>query len=195
MKRVIVAWAFALVFVDAFPAFAETKPAPRRETPEAVAKDALAALKENRVADFAKAMHPDALKRLKETLLSVVDVAEEKGKVDEALSLFKDARTVDELRQLDDAAFFTAFLEGMMRLQPKMREAFRGTTLDVIGHVPEGPDVAHVVYRATVDLGETKTTKVAVVSLRRMDGGWGMLLTSDIEGMAAMLRREFDRAE
>jgi hypothetical protein len=169
----------------------QTKPAAGEKSPEAVAARALSALKENRIADFARAMHPEALKQLRSTLLAVVDAAEKKARVEEALSIFKDVGSAAELRKLDDVAFFTAFFEGVMEMQPRLRDAFRGMTLDVIGHVPEGADVIHVVYRGTVTQGEAKVSKMSVMSLKANGDDWGMLLTGDIENMAAMLKRQF----
>jgi ribose 1,5-bisphosphokinase PhnN len=136
-------------------------------------------------------MHPDALKQLKSSLLAVVDAAEQKGRVDEVLRIFKNVRSAGDLRKLDDLAFFTAFLEGVMELQPRLRDAFRGMTLDVIGHVPEGSDVIHVVYRGTVAQGDTKVSKMSVMSLKANGKDWGMLLTGDLEGVAASLKRQF----
>lgn len=160
--------------------------------PEAVATRALIALKENRIQDFGREMHPESLKQLKSTLLAVVDTAEKKGRVKEALGIFKDVNSASDLRQLDDVAFFTAFFVGVMEMQPRLRDAFRGMTLDVIGHVPEGADLIHVVYRGTVTQGGIKVSKMSVVSLKAKGDDWGMLLTGDIENIAVMLKRQFD---
>ena len=169
----------------------QTNPAAGGKSPEAVAARALSALKENRIADFARAMHPDALKQLRSTLLGVVDAAEKKERVDEVLSLFKDVESAADLRKLDDVAFFTAFFEGAMDKQPRLRNAFRGMTLDVIGHVSEGADVIHVVYRGTVTQGGIKVSKMSVMSLKADGDDWGMLLTGDIENTAAILKLQF----
>jgi len=173
----------------------QPKPAAGEKSPEAVAAHALSALKANRIADFARAMHPEAIKQLRSTLLSVVDAAEKKGRVEEALSIFKDVGSAAELRKLDDVGFFTAFFEGVMEMQPRLRDPFRGMTLDMIGHVAEGADVIHVVYRGTVTQGETKVSKMSVMSLKANGDDWGMLLTGDIETMAAMLKRQFGAEE
>jgi hypothetical protein len=182
----------AMLFVLADPVHGQTKLTSEEKSPEAIAARALTALKENRIGDFAKAMHPEALQQLKATLLDVVDVAEKKGRVDEALSIFKNVGSAADLRKLDDVAFFTAFFEGVMQMQPRLRDAFRGMTLDVIEHVPEGKDIIHVVYRGTVTQGETKVSKMSVMSLKANGDDWGMLLTGDIEGMTAMLKRQFN---
>lgn len=169
----------------------QTDAAADKKGPEAVAARALLALKENRIADFARAMHPDALKQLRSTLFAVVDAAEKKERADEVLGLFKDVESSADLRKLDDVAFFTAFFEGAMEKQPRLRNAFRGMTLDVIGHVSEGADVIHVVYRGTVTQSEIKVSKMSVMSMKANGDDWGMLLTGDIENMAAILKLQF----
>lgn len=186
---------WTLLVVLAVPVHGQTQATAREKNPEAVATRALAALKENRIADFAKSMHPEALKQLKVTLLEIVTEAEKQERVDEVLTIFKNVKSADDLRKLDDVAFFTAFFEGVMQLQPRVRDALRGTTLDVIGHVPEGLDVIHVVYRGTVTQGDVKVSKMSVMSLKAHGDDWGMLLTGDIEGMAAMLKRQFATEE
>lgn len=185
----------ALLFVLAGCGPGQTQAPSSKKSPEEVATRALTALKENRIADFAKTMHPEALKQLKATLLEVVDEAEKQERVDEVLTIFKNVKSADDLRKLDDVAFFTAFFEGVLQLQPRIRDALQGTTLNVIGHVPEGPDVIHVVYRGTVTQGEVKVSKMSVMSLKANGDDWGMLLTGDIEGMAAMLKRQFAAEE
>lgn len=180
------------VFVLACPLRAQTKPGVGEKTPEAVAARALNALKDNRISDFASAMHPEALKQLRSTLLTVIDAAEKKGRVNEALVIFKNVRSATDLQRLDDVAFFTSFFEGLMQIQPRLRDSFRGMTLDVIGHVREGSDVIHVVYRGTVVQGDAKVSKMSVISLKANGDDWGMLLTGDIESTATVLKRQFD---
>ncbi len=181
----------ASLFVLAYPVHGQTKPAFDEKSPEAVTARALNALKENRIADFAGEMHPEALKQLKSTLLAVADIAEKQGRIDEVLSVFKNAGSAADLRKLDDVAFFTAFLEGVMQKQPRLRDAFGGMTMDVIGHVPEGPDIIHVVYRGTVTQGEAKVSKISVMTLKANGDDWGMHLTGDIEGIATRMKRQF----
>ena len=173
------------------PLLGNSQPPTGENTPEAIATRALAALKENRIADFAKEMHPEALASMKASLLEVVDAAEEKGRVAEALSIFKGVKEADQLRKMNDAEFFTAFFDGMLSLQPRIRDTFKGMTLEVVGHVPEGNDVVHVVYRGTATVGEVKISKMSVMSLKADGDSWRMLLTGDIEGMAAMMKLQF----
>jgi putative sterol carrier protein len=67
--------------------------------------------------------------------------------------------------------------------------------LDVVGHVREGDDVVHVVYRGTTSVGNVKISKMSVMSLKADGESWRMLLTGDIEGMAAMMKLQFGARE
>lgn len=182
---------FAILACVAHPFPGYSQPPGEGNTPEASASRALTALKEDRIADFAQDMHPEALASMKATLLEVVDAADKKGRVAEVLSIFKDVKDAGELRELDDVRFFTAFFAGMLKLQPRIRDTLRGMTLEVVGHVPEGDDVVHVVYRGTATVGNVKISKMSVMSLKADGETWRMLLTGDIEGMAAMMKLQF----
>ena len=187
-------WMFVVMIVIAAfsPARAEVD---EQNTPEALATVAMIAMKEHRLADFAAMMHPDALAELKRSLLSVADAAEELDAADEILNLFKDVPSVDALRELDDAAFFVAFLEGSMQLRPVIRETLSNMTTQIIGAVAEGTDVVHVVYRGTVTYGEQKIAKLSVISFKANGETWGMLLSGDVEANVVMLKEYFKDIE
>lgn len=185
---------FIIVSAATAIAIGQTRP-DGKPSPEMVAEKALRALKEDRISDFAGTMHPDALAQLKAMLLSVAGAADQQGQADEILALFDGIRTLDELRKLDDAAFFISFFKAMMEQRPEIKNALRGMSLKVIGHVAEGDGVVHVVYRGTVSTEGLTITKMAVMSLKSTESGWGMLLTGDIENMANMLKRRFENEE
>ncbi|HXG11466.1 MAG TPA: hypothetical protein VNK04_17055 [Gemmataceae bacterium] len=159
-------------------------------TPDTVARNALDALKEDRLEDFAKAMHPDALKRFKALLLSIVDAAAKDGQEKQILVLFSGVRTADDLKKLDETQFFVAFYRGVTRLRPEMKQLLGGAEVQTLGYVMEGKDTAHVVYRMTVSAEGAKVTKLDVLSLQKTGTGWGMLLSGDIEGIANLLKQK-----
>lgn len=140
---------------------------------------------------FAKEMHPEALKSFKTAILDVMDSAEKAGREGELLSLFKDVTAVSDLRNLNDAAFFASFYEGVIKMQPRIRDSMKGMTIEVIGNVKEGTDVLHVVYRGTVNSGDLKVSQLSVMSMKANGDRWGMLLTSDLEVLAATLKKQF----
>ncbi len=159
--------------------------------PEAVAHRALVALQENRVDDFAAAMHPEALKGFHKIFVDLLSVAKDDEEAGELLPLFEGVDSVDALRALDDRAFFVSFYKGLSRLRPEINDILAKSELKTLGHVMEGDDTAHVVYRMSIQFEGISITKMQVLSLRRTPEGWAMLLSGDIEGIANAFRQRF----
>ena len=181
--------AVAIELLLATPLLAD-EPKSKADTPEAVARKAMEAMKENRLDDFAKTMHPEALKSVKSALVAVAEAAAKDGRENEVLVLFGD-KSLDDLKKLSDAQFFVAFYGGLTRLRPELKRTISGAEVQIIGHVLEGKDTAHVVLRMTATVEGTKVTKTDVVSMRKTETGWGMLLSADLENMASVLKRRF----
>src|SRR5262249_14665099 len=74
-------------------------------------------------------------------------------------------------------------------MAPPLKKAMAGSSATPLGVVREGDDLAHVVCRMAVRLDEGSVTQVNVVTLKRHGDGWKMLLTTDLEKLAAGLRR------
>ena len=55
----------------------------------------------------------------------------------------------------------------------------------------EGKDTAHVVYRLKVSTAGVKLAKMDVISMRKTERGWRMLLNADLEGIATVLKKKF----
>ena len=101
------------------------EPKTKADTPEAVARRAMDSLKEDRLDDFAKAMHPEALKSIKTALVSVAEAAAKDGKRKE-ISRSSATRAWTTLKKLDDAQFFVAFYSGITTLRPELKRSVRG---------------------------------------------------------------------
>jgi len=182
--------AIALSLLIPTPLFAD-EPKTKTDSPEAVAGRAIKALKEDRLDDFAKDMHPDALKELKSALVSVAEAAAKSGEGKEILALLGDAKSVADLKKLDDQQFFVAFYRGLIRLQPKLKQVLSTADVKIIGHVMEGEDTAHVVHRMIMDVEGIKVSKTDIISMRKRESSWGMLLTGDLENVTKSLKRQF----
>lgn len=53
--------------------------------------------------------------------------------------------------------------------------------MKVLGSVPEGDDLVHVLIRTRMSMQGVPMTDVEVLSLRKGDAGWGVLLNRDLE--------------
>lgn len=156
-------------------------------TPEAVAARYLSAMQAGDWTGMAAVMHPDALQQLRELMdplfTSTVPEAEA------FRQQFLGVRTAAEAAALSDTTVFTNFVRGLNARNPPAAQALSEARIEQIGHVTEGTDVAHVVYRATLDVEGMSVTNVSVMTLKRSGDGWGVLLTGDYSSLATALRQ------
>ncbi|MFN2563703.1 MAG: hypothetical protein ABR499_01660 [Gemmatimonadaceae bacterium] len=171
----------AALLAPASTAIAQERP----ETPEAVTRQYGAAMRANDWVGTAELMHPDALAKFRRMFLPLVD-ADSTGQLCQRLFA---ASSASELAGLPDAELFARFFRTLVSGAPELSGMFAGADLVPIGHVLEGKDVAHVVFRMKVAADGVTLTKVQAVSLRRVGSTWRVLLSGDIEGLAAALAR------
>jgi hypothetical protein len=70
---------------------------------------------------------------------------------------------------------------------PALKQAIVGMKIQVLGHVAENAETAHVVYRGSAAALDMRIESVEVISFRRYEGTWRALLTKNVEGIAAAL--------
>lgn len=157
----------------------------RAETPEAVTRQFGAAMRANDWVGTAQLMHPDALARFRGMFLPIV-AADSTGQLCERLFATKSAA---EVAALPNAELFARFFRTLVSGTPELTGMFAGADLVPVGHVLEGNEVAHVVFRMKVAADGITITKVQAMSLRRSGQTWRVLLSGDFEGLAAALAR------
>ena len=133
-----------------------------------------------------------ALEQLRDTMepVFVMDAGEGDGKtVGEMMT----RRTPDELKDMDDAGFFGAFMDGIIAMNPGVAEAMAGSSMTEKGVAFGEGDEAYVVYQMSLQTGPMKVEKYDVtVMTRGADGSWALQMTGEIKGMADMLKRAFE---
>jgi hypothetical protein len=158
----------------------------RAETPEAVTQHFGAAMRANDWVGTAALMHPDALAHFRRMFLPIL-AADSSGQL--CQRLFATASAA-EVAALPDEELFARFFRTLVNGAPELSGMFAGADLVPVGHVLEGKDVAHVVFRMKVAADDGVTvTKVQAMSLRRAGPTWRVLLSGDFEGLAAALAR------
>jgi hypothetical protein len=157
----------------------------RAETPEVVTRQFGAAMRANDWVGTAELMHPDALAHFRNMFLPIV-AADSTGQLCERLFATTSAA---EVAALPDAELFARFFRTLVSGAPELSGMFAGADLVPVGHVLEGNDVAHVVFRMKVAADGVTITKVQAMSLRRSGPTWRVLLSGDFEGLAAALAR------
>jgi hypothetical protein len=156
------------------------------ETPEAVAEQYFRAMRSENAAAVAKLMHPDALAELRDLLDPLFQST--LPEADDFRQRFLGVRTVTEAQALSDTTVFLNFLGSLADQLPVFGAALRGASMETLGHVTEGADTAHVVYRVTVEIEDLTVRRITVLSLRRHGETWRGLLTGDYSELAAVLR-------
>lgn len=181
MKRILALLPLVLaLLLSAGPARAQTSP-----TPEDAARRYFAVMREAEWDAAAKLMHPDALEEFKSFFVALA-AADSAGTV---ISTFFGVRTAAEFRALPPAEVYARMMRSITAVSPEMKQALTSMQAEVVGSVPEGGDVAHVVYRMNVAVSGASVGTVQVISFRRSGGRWLGLLTGDMQGMVRTLSR------
>lgn len=181
MSLRILAIGVATLCASSLPARAQDRP----ETPEAVTRQFGAAMRTNDWVGTAQLMHPDALARFRSMFLPILR-ADTTGRLCERLFATTSSA---EIAALPDAEVFARFFRTLVSGTPELGGMFAGADMVPVGHVLEGDDVAHVVFRMKVAADGVTITKVQAMSLRRSGSTWRVLLSGEFEGLATALAR------
>jgi hypothetical protein len=161
------------------------------EPPEEVAHTYIRAMADARMNVVADQMHPSALERFKGIMTDVADAiaaapADRKPPIKMINALFGDEGP-GIVKELSPRDVFVRFMSNLTTFVPQIRAMHAGSEYEVIGHVDEGGNIAHVVFRATLVQGGREMTKMSVLSLKRDGEHWKVLLTDDLENLVSGL--------
>jgi len=164
---------------------AQTGPAQAQtvETPEQVTERFVAAMRAADWNGMAALMHQNALKEMRQ-LLSGVFEAPNGAQIRQQLL---GVTTVQQAQALSDTAVFASLMR-MTTQDADVAELLRSAKVQVLGHVNEGADTVHVVYRMAMTINGIPITKMDVMSLARSPVGWRGLLKGDVTALAAGIR-------
>jgi hypothetical protein len=150
---------------------------------------------DQRIHVVADAMHPSALERFKVIISRVADALaaappERKPPAKLLSALFGDEGPA-ATKTLPARDVFVRFMTNLTTFVPQIREMEAGSEYQVIGHLDEGANSTHVVFRATLRRGTAEVSKMAVLSLKREGDEWKVLLTDDLEALISGLTHQF----
>ncbi len=155
--------------------------------PEEVAHTYIRAFAELRLYAVADTLHPAALEKFKGLLVTIADALEaapvgRKAPPKMLSALFgEEGPQAVKTRPAREA--FVRFMSNLTTFVPQLREMTAGSEYQIIGHVDEGGNVTHVVFRATLRRGAAEVTKMEVLSLKLDGTAWKVLLTDDLESL------------
>jgi hypothetical protein len=164
------------------------------EQPEEVAHLYIRAMADARLNVVADHMHPGALDRFKGIMIEIagaIAAAPEDRKPPAKMvsALFGDEGPA-AVKDLAPREVFVRFMSNLTTFVPQIRVMHAGSEYQVLGHVVEGGNVAHVVFRATLLQGAHEMTKMSVLSLKRDGEHWKVLLTDDLESLISGLGKQ-----
>ena len=189
MKNLIIILTFLLLATfTSLPALAANG---SEETPKAVTERLSTTLKKGDWEGYSRLMHPEALARFRKMFAPLADLPD----AQEALPALFGVEGPEQFRKLTDREVFVRLMANLEESVPGFGEALRNLEMTVVGQVPEGNDLMHVVYRSDTAVDKLTVTSTNVLTLRRTAGGWRVLLTANIEGLAEQLLSTFGTVE
>jgi hypothetical protein len=157
------------------------------ETPEQVAGELLAAMRDTNWFRAASLMHPSALAQFHDMFRPILQ-CDNSAAVEARNQVFGFASAVEAARASDTALIATLLRRGMNR-EKGFASILRTAKLQIIGHVPEGRDTVHVLARLSLSIDSIPFSQVEVLSFQRYGSTWRTLLKADISALGGMLRR------
>jgi len=185
LKNIILTFAFVLF------ALAARAAAP----PEEVARGYMDSVKSGDMERVGSYMHPAALEKFKGILVQLAAVignvdAETDPKKNTAIRILFGEEKPQNVKDAVAKGLFVHFLTNLSQAMPMLRQMLNDSAYDFIGHVDEGGNQTHVVYRATLTTGGAAVTKMEVLTLKRDGEEWKVMLTGDIESFVGGLTRQ-----
>ena len=159
-------------------------------TPEAIAKRQIEAMRALNWDVVAKYTHPKALEQMQSLFMPVAiagSAAKDNPAAEEMMRIVFSGKNANELAAMTPVAFFKVVMTGISGATPDFKNAMTGMEIQILGHVKENENLAHVIYRLSRALPEGTATKIAVTSVERDGDTWKALLNADLENVARAL--------
>lgn len=152
------------------------------ETPDSTATHFLRSVRAISWSAAAQLVHDETLGRFEATVTMIAD-ADGTGELRRFLAGTDSAGLVD----LEPPEVFDRALRAVVDDLPGLMHALYDRDDEVLGHVGEGPDTAHVVYRTTARISGA-VSEIKVMQLRRSTAGWRVSWSDELEVLDAALR-------
>ncbi|WP_089728840.1 hypothetical protein [Candidatus Thiosymbion oneisti] len=160
-------------------------------TPEELSKSYFDFMKEDQWDKLVELYDPSALRDMREMLSFFSEVPDEMAPQMLA-QFFGPGMTKATLKTMSDTDFFSSFFKGVMA-QAEQLGQLEFKQVDILGTVPEGENLRHVLARTHAKLGDMTMETMEVVSFKKTEGGWKILMQGKIKGMAQQLKKMFSR--
>ncbi len=138
------------------------------------------ALKAEKYDEYAAMLHPLEAAELKRTMILAFTMVKDTT-VDQQIAqmLFKTSN-LTAAAMLDSVTFTSRLLGGVLSL-PAVKGMLTNAEMEILGAIPEGKELMHVLYRSTILMGETRVSQIEVSTLQRYNNGWTLTLDGEME--------------
>ena len=119
--------------------------------------------------------------------LSIIDEAPPAAQQQFREAFFGAGATAESIAKMSDKQFFASFLRSAIT-QAEALGRVNFDDLEILGEVMEGPDVAHVVTRNQVTVGDVEVEGMEVVSCKKRGDEWKLLVSTQMKGLANQIR-------
>lgn len=166
---------------------------PIPESPEEITRLAADYVAASDWAGFSRLMAPGSLDQFRESMLPVMEGMKEimARAIENGEEVNPEVPEVmATITEIPADSFFAVSFAIIFSILPEMSEAMTSLQSEVIGSVYENDSLVHVVTRSSTTVqGITMDNAMDVVSLRKTEQGWRLLLSAEIRGMAQVMRR------
>src|SRR5262249_48370802 len=97
------------------------------------------------------------------------------------LQSFPGVKTLADLKALEASQLLGDILRRKLS-DPTLKDAAAKTRIDVYGHVGDGNETAHVIYRSRTNSGEMELVRLNVATLQKAGQDWKMVIPEEIAG-------------
>ena len=157
------------------------------ETPENISKSYFDFVKNQQWDEIGGLYDPMALRDFREMMSFLFEMPDEESQ-QVLVQFFGPGTTKASLKAMPDALFFSSFLKTTMSMAAQFGK-FDFKKIDVLGSVPEGTNLRHVVVRTITEMGEMSMEQISVISFKKTNAGWKILMEAKFKGMAQQLKR------
>lgn len=123
-------------------------------------------------------------------MMQFYKVLPEKSQKQFVAGFFGSQATIASVEELSNIEFFALFFDAIMK-QAERAGTLSFDKLEIIGEVPEGESLAHVVTRNKVAIGDMSLEQMEVVTLRKNNDKWYVMLTGKFKGLPEQLKAAF----
>ncbi|SYZ72555.1 exported hypothetical protein [Candidatus Zixiibacteriota bacterium] len=150
-------------------------------TPESVMQKFFEAMKAGDAKTAADLMDPQILSDFASGMKKIITATDSSIREQQWGGLIQRAGSLDKLLALDSVQIFETFLKFSFE-QEQGNEIFKKISYKILGHVMEGDDKAHVLFRVYPDSADESTSALDIFSVRKRGAQWKALYRGDMTG-------------